>query len=685
VSELEDKLVAGLSMTGYVCHQLHTVLGDDAHRERGPNIGRNGANLTVMLLSLNRSGLTLRLLESIARHVPGFAGEVLIADNGSEPAELAVVRNACAALPFRSRILALGQNYGVAGGRNRAMREVRTDWALSLDNDIYFVGDPLPSIQADIAILGCHFLNLPLLDSDGKTLFARGGHLYVSEHNGELQVGGGSACRPEKMLGRAEQPFLSTFLFGGASVLNRHTFARLGGFDEGMFVGFEDTDFSIRLFREGLKIGNTTVETLVHDHPKPESGVDRDYERQRFAREVLRRSAEHLEKKHGFRVWNDAVNEWLRTRHEELGLHTEAPDEPIAPAKPVAAPTGTISSVHRRARIVLVPDTSGWAFSNIAAQVERNLGKRFDFLTVPADTMGDDRARLLLLSVDYDLVHFFWRPEAFTVSEGNLRGYADALGMEWPSFHERYVGSRVFTTAVYDHLFLDREAKKHYLPLFRDLVSAYYVSSQRLAQIYRDIPGYPAPAAVLEDGVDLELFKPRRLERFRREGRELVVGWAGNSKWAKERHDSKGVNTILRPAIDELRREGLPIRTRFADRAERQIGLAEMPAYYSTIDVYVCASEMEGTPNPVLESMACGVPVISTNVGVVPEAFGKLQSQFMLRDRSIETLKRALRRLFKEQHLLAQLSAENLSQIREWDWTKKAQGFASFFERALRR
>jgi hypothetical protein len=44
-----------------------------------------------------------------------------------------------------------------------------------------------------------------------------------------------------------------------------------------------------------------------------------------------------------------------------------------------------------------------------------------------------------------------------------------------------------------------------------------------------------------------------------------------------------------------------------------------MPAWYRNLDVYVCASRIEGTPMPVLEAMAVGNIVISTRVGIVPE------------------------------------------------------------------
>lgn len=45
----------------------------------------------------------------------------------------------------------------------------------------------------------------------------------------------------------------------------------------------------------------------------------------------------------------------------------------------------------------------------------------------------------------------------------------------------------------------------------------------------------------------------------------------------------------------------------------------DLPALYAGLDFYICLSTCEGGPYPVLESMACGVKVISTPVGCVPD------------------------------------------------------------------
>lgn len=45
----------------------------------------------------------------------------------------------------------------------------------------------------------------------------------------------------------------------------------------------------------------------------------------------------------------------------------------------------------------------------------------------------------------------------------------------------------------------------------------------------------------------------------------------------------------------------------------------EVPLYYPALDLYLVTSRSEGMPKAILESMASGVPIISTKVGIAPE------------------------------------------------------------------
>lgn len=180
----------------YVTSRYHQYLDEGASREEGGNIGINGEHLTITFLSLNRSGLSKKLCRSIAEHIPAFKGEVLIIDNGSTEDELESLERYLAGMPFKWRIERLGQNYGVAGGRNRTMPFVQTPWVMMLDNDIYLLKNPLPSIQRDLSLLGCHFMALTLLNDDKETTMIRGGNIYLGLHENELVIGCGSAYLP---------------------------------------------------------------------------------------------------------------------------------------------------------------------------------------------------------------------------------------------------------------------------------------------------------------------------------------------------------------------------------------------------------------------------------------------------------------------------------------------------------
>lgn len=694
-----------MHQTGFYGDPRHEWFDADIPRTGQANLGADGRNLTLVFLSMNRSGLSIRLLRSLLDHVPHFAGEVLIADNGSQESELLLLEAFCREhLRCRWRILRFGGNLGVAGGRNRAFREVRTDWILSLDNDIYLTADPFPTLQRDLSLLGCHFLSVPLLNPDHATFYAFGGQLQTLIQDGQPRLTISTLLPPGSPLAAARElrpdgdGFLCSFLFGGASLLRRDTFLALGGFDDGMFIGFEDIDFSLRLWRGGLKVGSSAVACFVHDHPKAEAEADRSYERARFSRQKLRESAMHLEAKHGFRVWGDEVETWLLGREQQQRI-------PGTLAPHSTAPSGPAPAAARRPRIALVTDTGDWAFANIARQIIHHLGEKYEFDLIPmTELAGIEEARwlergrsgsyvpgggsavnqLLLVAPEYDLVHVFWREYLTLIGSAPLTEYAARLGLDWREFERRYVRQACITTSVYDHLHCTPEAIEERRPLFNELTAAYTVSSARLDRLYRGFPGLRPPAAIIEDGVSPELFYPLDLERFGTiADREIVVGWVGNSRWADSLGDKKGVHSILIPTIERLRREGLPIRLELADRQDGFIPHERMVEYYARIDVYACTSEMEGTPNPVLEAMACGVPVVTTDVGVVPEVFGPAQREFILAERSIDCLAEALRRLVRQPGLFARLSAENLERISHWTWQSKTEKFDRFFTAVL--
>jgi glycosyltransferase involved in cell wall biosynthesis len=66
---------------------------------------------------------------------------------------------------------------------------------------------------------------------------------------------------------------------------------------------------------------------------------------------------------------------------------------------------------------------------------------------------------------------------------------------------------------------------------------------------------------------------------------------------------------------------------------------------YAAADALVLASAREGWPNVLLESMACGTPVIATNVGGIPEIVRVPEAGIIMRERTPEALVEAYRAL----------------------------------------
>ena len=332
-------------------------------------------------------------------------------------------------------------------------------------------------------------------------------------------------------------------------------------------------------------------------------------------------------------------------------------------------------------KIALVVDADNWAFANIAKNVKKNLSNYYDFTIIPISYLDNNLVKLLFITKEYDLIHFFWRGLFLDINAVWYKDYIKSLGGRVRDFNYLYVDNKIITSSVYDHLYLNTEEDLRKTKKIFSKCKYYYVSSNKLLNIYNNLKLKNKPYGTITDGVSLEEFYPKNNNKFENiKNRKIKIGWVGNSAWKQDQEDFKGVNTILKPAIKELIEEGYPIEAYFADRQERMIPHDKMVDYYNDIDIIVCTSKIEGTPNPVLEGMACGNVVISTDVGIVPDALGRKQSKFILEERSKECLKQKIIYLVEHREEFEELSKENLERIKDWTWEKISQKMKKFFD-----
>jgi glycosyltransferase involved in cell wall biosynthesis len=174
------------------------------------------------------------------------------------------------------------------------------------------------------------------------------------------------------------------------------------------------------------------------------------------------------------------------------------------------------------------------------------------------------------------------------------------------------------------------------------------------------------------NGVDTSVFRPAPATP----AGPLRVGWAGSLTNQTAAH--RGVHEFIGPAVARVAGAELCL----AAREERLRGVEEMRAFYQSLHVYVCASRSEGTPNPCLEAAACGVPLVTTAVGNMPEFVRDGINGFVVA-RDVEAIAAALRRLRDDPALRERMGRAARAAAEAWDWRHQAPRYAHMFEAVL--
>jgi glycosyltransferase involved in cell wall biosynthesis len=109
---------------------------------------------------------------------------------------------------------------------------------------------------------------------------------------------------------------------------------------------------------------------------------------------------------------------------------------------------------------------------------------------------------------------------------------------------------------------------------------------------------------------------------------------------------------------------GVAEAVRFCGR----VANADMPALYASARVCVNPSLADNMPISVLESLASGVPVVSTRVGGVPHLVEHERTALLVEPGDAEAMAQAMLRLLRDPALAARLRAAGLDSVRRYDW-----------------
>lgn len=167
-----------------------------------------------------------------------------------------------------------------------------------------------------------------------------------------------------------------------------------------------------------------------------------------------------------------------------------------------------------------------------------------------------------------------------------------------------------------------------------------------LREVLVELGTDPAKLRTLRNGVDLELFRPidRRAARARLNLRRFTLLAAGHLVPVKGHEltiaalaDLPDVELLVagdgpsRRALGQLAaRHGVGQRVRFLGAVPQ----TELRQYYGASDALVLPSEREGWANVLLESMACGTPVVASAVWGTPEVIAAPEAGVLMAVRS---------------------------------------------------
>ena len=238
-------------------------------------------------------------------------------------------------------------------------------------------------------------------------------------------------------------------------------------------------------------------------------------------------------------------------------------------------------------------------------------------------------------------------------NEADAVYYASA-GLYWtfPLKHNRLLGS------VTSHKDVPKLRKLHKISVNNRFLFEQYQS------LHSDVSYIP-------NGVDTKTFscESKKLSD------PIVIGWCGNMDRAVKNFDV--VKNLMASGIDGIRFEIAGTLKRHT--AKELLTKEQMVEFYGKLHYFLVTSTAEGTPNPALEAASCGVPLIATRVGNMPDIVSEDTGFFVeSNENSIGKILKRLKNIDANRYADMRQNIQGL--MREnWDWSHRKDAWQSFF------
>lgn len=172
-------------------------------------------------------------------------------------------------------------------------------------------------------------------------------------------------------------------------------------------------------------------------------------------------------------------------------------------------------------------------------------------------------------------------------------------------------------------------------------------------------------------GIDRSVFRPVSAQRQDDKFRILCTG---------NPSPIKGTATVLE-AVERVRERHPQVE--LAAYHGRDIPQSEMAAYYGGADLFVDAQWHGGWNNPVLEAMACGTPVVCSEIGAVEDFAFHERTALLAPARDTVAFAAAIERVITDAPLRGRIAAAALEHVAQFDWDASADDFLAMFSQRV--
>ncbi|MCK4454267.1 glycosyltransferase family 4 protein [Candidatus Parcubacteria bacterium] len=200
----------------------------------------------------------------------------------------------------------------------------------------------------------------------------------------------------------------------------------------------------------------------------------------------------------------------------------------------------------------------------------------------------------------------------------------------------------------------------------------------------------------IPNGIDLSIFKPRFTEK--KEKTILFVGRLRNQKGIEyfvkaiqiiKKHQTKEkirsvvvTSSMLKVPEEEkyaklIKENGIELHSR--------IPFKEIKKYYQEADVLVLSSVYEAFGLVLLEAMACGTPVVASNVGGIPNVVKDGFVGFLVPPRDSQVIAQKILVLLGNEKLREKMSENCLEWVKSFSWEKIAEKYLEIYYQVLTR